>query len=145
MFILDIGNIIYLFKISTKEVLCSYQLTRDKNYHQFEIINNKFIYFISEEGLIFTKIKIGINDDGKFVLEKIKENQIKIDLNNKNSITDIIPKRLSSNFIIINNLLILGLNKLLIIYNILTEEIEIIPFKKNIKNNKDIGRLNIFE
>ena len=132
MFILDIDNIIYMFKISTKEVLCSYQLAKDKKYHQFEIINNKFIYFISEEGLILTKIKIGINDEGKYILEKMKENQIKIDLNNKNSKPDILPKRLSSNFIIINDLLILGLNKLLIIYNILTEEIEKIPFQKKI-------------
>ena len=65
MYILDIDNIIYSFKMSTKEVLCSLQLAKDKKYHKFEIVNNKFIYFVSEEGLFLTKIKIGINDEGK--------------------------------------------------------------------------------
>ena len=85
MFILDIDNIIYLFKISTKEVLCSYQLPKDKKFHEFEIINNKFIYFVSEEGLYLIKIKIGINEDGKDIFEKMKEYQLKISLNNNNS------------------------------------------------------------
>ena len=134
MFILDIDNIIYSFKMSTKEVLCSYQLAKDKKYHKFEIVNNKFIYFVSEEGLFLTKIKIGINDEGKDILEKVKEHQIKISSNNSNSNSrqDIISKKLSSNFIIINDFLIFALNKLLIIYNFLTEEIDQIPFQKKI-------------
>ena len=132
IFILDIDNIIYLFKMSSKEVLCSYQLAKDKKYHKFEIINNKFIYFISEEGLFLTKIKIGINDEGKDVLEKVKEYQIKISTNTSNSKQDIISKKLTSNFIIINDFLFFALNKLLIIYNFLSEEIEQIPFQKKI-------------
>ena len=134
MFILDIDNIIYSFKMSTKEVLCSLQLAKDKKYHKFEIVNNKFIYFVSEEGLFLTKIKIGINDEGKDILEKVKEHQIKISSNNSNSNSkqDIISKKLSSNFIIINDFLIFALNKLLIIYNFLTEEIDQIPFQKKI-------------
>jgi WD40 repeat protein len=134
MFILDIDNIIYSFKMSTKEVLCSLQLAKDKKYHKFEIVNNKFIYFVSEEGLFLTKIKIGINDEGKDILEKVKEYQIKISSNNSNSNSkqDIISKKLSSNFIIINDFLIFALNKLLIIYNFLTEEIDQIPFQKKI-------------
>ena len=39
IFILDIDNIIYLFKISTKEILCSYQLPKDKRFQRFEIIS----------------------------------------------------------------------------------------------------------
>ena len=134
MYILDIDNIIYSFKMSTKEVLCSLQLAKDKKYHKFEIVNNKFIYFVSEEGLFLTKIKIGINDEGKDILEKVKEHQIKISSNNSNSNSkqDIISKKLSSNFIIINDFLIFALNKLLIIYNFLTEEIDQIPFQKKI-------------
>ena len=132
MYILDIDNIIYSFKMSTKEVLCSLQLAKDKKYHKFEIVNNKFIYFVSEEGLFLTKIKIGINDEGKDILEKVKEHQIKISSNNSNSKQDIISKKLSSNFIIINDFLIFALNKLLIIYNFLTEEIDQIPFQKKI-------------
>ena len=134
MFILDIDNIIYSFKMSTKEVLCSLQLAKDKKYHKFEIVNNKFIYFVSEEGLFLTKIKIGINDEGKDILEKVKEHQIKISSNNSNSNSkqDIFSKKLSSNFIIINDFLIFALNKLLIIYNFLTEEIDQIPFQKKI-------------
>ena len=132
MYILDIDNIIYLFKMSSKEVLSSYQLSKDKKYNQFEIINNKFIYFVSEEGLYLTKIKIEINDEGKDTLEELKEFQIKITLNNQNSQQDIATKKLSSNFIIMNDFLIFGLNKLLFIYNILTEEIEQIPFQKKI-------------
>ena len=132
MFILDIDYIIYLFKISTKEVLCSYQLPKDKKYHQFEIINNKFIYFLSEEGLFLTKIKIGINDEGKDILDKMKEYQIKIPSNSNNSKTTVFPKKLSSNFIIINDLIIFGLNRVLILFNLLTEEIEQIPFQKKI-------------
>ena len=134
MYILDIDNIIYSFKMSTKEVLCNYQLAKDKKYHKFEIVNNKFTYFVSEEGLFMTKIKIGINDEGKDILEKVKEYQIKISSNNSNSNSkqDIISKKLSSNFIIINDFLIFALNKLLIIYNFLTEEIDQIPFQKKI-------------
>ena len=132
MFILDIDNIIYLFKISTKEVLCSYQLPKDKKFHEFEIINNKFIYFVSEEGLYLIKIKIGINEDGKDIFEKMKEYQLKISLNNNNSKSNFTPKKLTSNFLIISDLLILGINKFLLIYNLLTDEIEQIPFQKKI-------------
>ena len=132
IFILDIDNIIYLYKISIKEILCSYQLPKDKKYHQFEIINNKFIYFISEEGLFLTKLKIGINEEGKDTLEKMKEYQIKIPLNNTNSKSVPNTKKISSNFIIINDLLIFGLNKLLLFYNLITEEMEQIPFQKKI-------------
>ena len=132
MFILDIDNIIYLFKISTKEVLCSYQLPKDKKFHEFEIINNKFIYFVSEEGLYLIKIKIGINDDGKDIFEKMKEYQLKISLNNNNSKSNFTPKKLTSNFLIISDLLILGINKFLLIYNLFTDEIEQIPFQKKI-------------
>ena len=132
MFILDIDNILYLYKMSNKEVLCSYQLPKDKKFNQFEIINNKFIYLVSEESLSLIKIKIGINDEGKDTLEKIKENQIKININNTNSKLNPNPKKLSSNFIIMNDLLILGINKILLIYNLLTEETEQIPFQKKI-------------
>ena len=132
MFILDIDNIIYLFKISTKEVLYSYQLPKDKKFHEFEIINNKFIYFVSEEGLYLIKIKIGINEDGKDIFEKMKEYQLKISLNNNNSKSNFTPKKLTSNFLIISDLLILGINKFLLIYNLLTDEIEQIPFQKKI-------------
>ena len=132
MFILDIDNILYLYKMSNKEVLCSYQLPKDKKFNQFEIINNKFIYLVSEESLSLIKIKIGINDEGKDILEKIKENQIKININNTNSKLNPNPKKLSSNFIIMNDLLILGINKILLIYNLLTEETEQIPFQKKI-------------
>ena len=132
MFILDIDNIIYLFKISTKEVLCSYQLPKDKKFHEFEIINNKFIYFVSEEGLYLIKIKIGINEDGKDIFEKMKEYQLKISLNNNNSKSNFTPKKLTSNFLIMSDLLILGINKFLLIYNLLTDEIEQIPFQKKI-------------
>ena len=78
------------------------------------------------------KIKLGINDEGKDTLEKIKENQIKININNTNSKLNPNPKKLSSNFIIMNDLLILGINKILLIYNLLTEETEQIPFQKKI-------------
>ena len=132
MFILDIDNIIYLFKISTKEVLCSYQLPKDKKFHEFEIINNKFIYFVSEEGLYLIKIKIGINEDGKDIFEKMKEYQLKISLNNNNSKSNFTQKKLTSNFLIMSDLLILGINKFLLIYNLLTDEIEQIPFQKKI-------------
>ena len=117
-------HFIYKFKIITK--------FKDKKYHQFEIINNKFIYFISEEGLFLTKLKIGINEEGKDTLEKMKEYQIKIPLNNTNSKSVPNPKKISSNFIIINDLLIFGLNKLLLFYNLITEEMEQIPFQKKI-------------
>ena len=132
MFILDIDNILYLYKMSNKEVLCSYQLPKDKKFNQFEIINNKFFYLVSEESLSLIKIKLGINDEGKDTLEKIKENQIKININNTNSKLNPNPKKLSSNFIIMNDLLILGINKILLIYNLLTEETEQIPFQKKI-------------
>ena len=132
MFILDIDNIIYLYKMSNKEVLCSYQLPKDKKFNQFEIKDNKFIYLVSDESLFLIKLKIGINDEGKDILEKIKENQIKINITNNNIKLNPNPKKLSSNFIITNDLLILGINKILLIYNLLTEEMEQIPFQKKI-------------
>ena len=105
MFILDIDNIIYLYKMSNKEVLCSYQLPKDKKFNQFEIKDNKFIYLVSDESLFLIKLKIGINDEGKDILEKIKENQIKINITNNNIKLNPNPKKLSSNFIITNELL----------------------------------------
>ena len=132
MFILDIDNIIYLYKMSNKEVLCSYQLPKDKKFNQFEIKDNKFIYLVSDESLFLIMLKIGINDEGKDILEKIKENQIKINITNNNIKLNPNPKKLSSNFIITNDLLILGINKILLIYNLLTEEMEQIPFQKKI-------------
>ena len=88
MFILDLDNNLYQFKMSTKEVLCIYQLPKDKKYSLFEIINNRFIYCLSEEELLLTKIKIAINGQGDDTLEKMNEHQIHLPLlqqKNKNA------------------------------------------------------------
>ena len=146
IFILDIDNIIYLFKISTKEILCSYQLPKDKRFQRFEIINNKFIYLISEEGLLLVKIKIGINEEGKDILENVKENQISYDIkttSDKSNINITSQKKLSSNFLIMNDLLVLGINKYLLIYNLLTNESEIIPFQKKILKLLKLSEISI--
>ena len=53
--------------MSSKEVLCIYQLPKDKKYSMFELINNRFIYCISED-ILLTKIKITINGEGHDIL-----------------------------------------------------------------------------
>ena len=135
MFILDLDNNLYQFKMSTKEVLCTYQLPKDKKYTMFEIINNKFIYCISEY-LVITKIKITINDEGNDTLEKLNEYQIQLQITpkNKTNINNESDKKikLSSNFIIITDLIIFGIDNELIIYNLLTNESENIRFQKKI-------------
>ena len=135
MFILDLDNNLYEFKMSTKEVLCTYQLPKDKKYTMFEIINNKFIYCISEY-LVLTKIKITINDEGNDTLEKLNEYQIQLQITpkNKTNINNESDKKikLSSNFIIINDLIIFSIDNELIIYNLLTNESENIRFQKKI-------------
>ena len=140
MFILDLDNNLYQFKMSTKEVLCIYQLPKDKKYSLFEIINNRFIYCLSEEELLLTKIKISINGQGDDTLEKMNEHQIHLPLfqqKNKNANNNQKKIKLSSNFIIINDSLIFSVDNQLIIYNLLTNESENIRFQKKItKINK---------
>ena len=132
MFILDLDNNLYQFKMSTKEVLCTYQLPKDKKYSMFEIINNKIIYSISDDELFLTKIKISVNDEGNDILEKISESQIKIpnfSQINKNNIKTI---KISTNFVVINDLIIFGVDNELIIYSTLINETENIRFQKKI-------------
>ena len=140
MFILDLDNNLYQFKMSTKEVLCIYQLSKDKKYSMFEIINNRFIYCLSEDELLLTKIKIAINDQGGDALEKMNEHQIHLPIfqqKNKNIANNKKNIKLSSNFIIINDSLIFSVDNQLIIYNLLTNESENIRFQKKItKINK---------
>ena len=144
MFILDLDNSLYQFKMSSKEVLCTYQLPKDRKYSMFEIINNKFIYCISED-LLLTKIKIAINDEGNDILEKTNEYKLQLHLTPKNKSnpnnkldTNI---KLTTNFIIISDLAIFGIDNELIIYNLVTNENENIRFHKKItkiaKINKD--------
>ena len=138
MFILDLDNNLYQFKMSTKEVLCTYQLPKDKKYSMFEIINNKFIYCISLDELLLTKIKISINDQGQDTLEKISEYKIEIQIlsqQNKNINSKIKGSnkyKLSSDFIIMNDLLIFSIENELIINNLHTNESENIHFHKKI-------------
>ena len=138
MFILDLDNNLYQFKMSTKEVLCTYQLPKDKKYSMFEIINNKFIYCISLDELFLTKIKISINDQGQDTLEKISEYKIEIQIlsqQNKNINSKIKGSnkyKLSSDFIIMNDLLIFSIENELIINNLHTNESENIHFHKKI-------------
>lgn len=140
MFILDLDNNLYQFKMSTKEVLCTYQLSKEKKYSMFEIINNKFIYCLSEDELLLTKIKITINDQGEDTLEKMNEHQIHLPIfqqKNKNMNNNQKKLKLSCNFIIINDSLIFSVDNQLIIYNLLTNESENIRFQKKItKINK---------
>ena len=138
IFILDLDNNLYQFKMSTKEVLCTYQLQKDKKYSMFEIIENKYIYCISEDELLLTKIKITINDEGQDILEKINEYQIQLQIfsqknKSKNNINNNNTKnKLTSNFMIMNDLIFFSINNELIIYNLLTNESENIRFQKKI-------------
>ena len=135
IFILDLDNSLYLFKMSSKEILCTYQLPKDKKYLMFELINNKFIYCISED-LLLTKIKIAINNEGHDILEKINEYKIQLQLTaksksniNNKTVSNI---KLSTNFIIMNDLIIFCIDNVLIIFNLLSNESENIRFQKKI-------------
>ena len=133
MYILDLDNTIYIYKMSTKEVLSTYQLPKDKKYSMFEIVDNKFIYCISQDNFILTKIKIALNEKGGHILEKISEQHIKLQLisnNEKNSNQN--KAKMSNNFIIMNDYLIFGLDNELIIYNLLTNDYDNIRFQKKI-------------
>ena len=133
MYILDLDNTIYIYKMSTKEVLSTYQLPKDKKYSMFEIVDNKFIYCISQDNFILTKIKIALNEKGGHILEKISEQHIKLQLisnNKKNSNQN--KSKMSNNFIIMNDYLIFGLDNELIIYNLLTNDYDNIRFQKKI-------------
>ena len=142
IFILDLDNSLYLFKMSSKEVLCTYQLPKDKKYSMFELVNNRFIYCISED-LLLTKIKIAINGEGHDILEKINEYKIQLQLTaksksniNNKSVSNI---KLSTNFIIMNDLIIFCIDNVLIIFNLLNNESENIRFQKKITK---IARIN---
>ena len=142
IFILDLDNSLYLFKMSSKEVLCTYQLPKDKKYSMFELVNNRFIYCISED-LLLTKIKIAINGEGHDILEKINEYKIQLQLTaksksniNNKSVSNI---KLSTNFIIMNDLIIFCIDNVLIIFNLLNNESENIGFQKKITK---IARIN---
>ena len=142
IFILDLDNSLYLFKMSSKEVLCTYQLPKDKKYSMFELVNNRFIYCISED-LLLTKIKIAINDEGYDILEKINEYKIQLQLTaksksniNNKTVSNI---KLSTNFIIMNDLIIFCIDNVLIIFNLLNNESENIRFQKKITK---IARIN---
>jgi WD40 repeat protein len=112
---------------------------KDKKYSSFEIINNKFIYIISQDELLLTKIKITINEEGQDTFEKIFEYRIQFQMiisqkNKNNNGNANIPNnfKLSSNFLIINDLLIFGVDNELIINNLHTNESENIRFQKKI-------------
>ena len=65
IYILDIENIIYKFKISNKEVECEYQLNKNRKYSEFKLINNKYFYFLSENDSYLTKLEITLLENGK--------------------------------------------------------------------------------
>ena len=65
IYILDIDNIIYKFKISNKEVECEYQLNKNRKYSEFKLINNKDFYFLSENDSYLTKLEITLLENGK--------------------------------------------------------------------------------
>ena len=55
LFVLDIDNCFYQFKISTKEVVSSLQLNKENKYYTFQKINNK-IYFYNNFSLSIAEI-----------------------------------------------------------------------------------------
>lgn len=125
MFILDIENVIYIYKISTKEILASSQLPKQKKYLNFELISNKFLYFLSEDEYTLTKLQIIINEEGKEELKKLNEYQI-LKPSKKEK-----PEKIS-HFIILEDFLIFSISNELFIHNLLTKENENIRFQKKI-------------
>ena len=137
IYILDLENVIYKFKISSKEVECEYQLNKNRKYTEFKVINDKYFYFLSQNDSYLTKIELSLNENGEYIFNlnteyKINEitQQKLISLKEKETNNQIIYKK--KNLCINEDTLLCSYGNLLLIHNLISKSTTQIQFQKTI-------------
>ena len=140
IYILDIDNIIYKFKISNKEVECEYQLNKNRKYSEFKLINNKDFYFLSENDSYLTKLEITLLENGKNNFIQNSEYQIN-EISTQNNLISLKEKEKEKilqkntkkkNLQIKEDTLLYSNGNLLIIHNLISKTTNQIEFQKPI-------------
>ena len=140
IYILDIDNIIYKFKISNKEVECEYQLNKNRKYSEFKLINNKYFYFLSENDSYLTKLEITLLENGKNNFIQNSEYQIN-EISTQNNLISLKEKEKEKilqkntkkkNLQIKEDTLLYSNGNLLIIHNLISKTTNQIEFQKPI-------------
>ena len=140
IYILDIENIIYKFKISNKEVECEYQLNKNRKYSEFKLINNKYFYFLSENDSYLTKLEITLLENGKnhfilnteYQINEISTQNNLISLKEKEKEKILQKKTKKKNLQIKEDTLLYSNGNLLIIHNLISKTTNQIEFQKPI-------------
>ena len=140
IYILDIDNIIYKFKISNKEVECEYQLNKNRKYSEFKLINNKYFYFLSENDSYLTKLEITLLENGKnhfilnteYQINEISTQNNLISLKEKEKEKILQKKTKKKNLQIKEDTLLYSNGNLLIIHNLISKTTNQIEFQKPI-------------
>ena len=128
LFVLDIDNCFYQFKISTKEVVSSLQLNKENKYYTFQKINNK-IYFYNNFSLSIAEIvltdkgtEIKLVKEYSILSQKIQSNIVK----EKDSLNK------PCQFSIKNDILITSYENILLVHNLVNKSTTQINFYKKI-------------
>ena len=140
IYILDIENIIYKFKISNKEVECEYQLNKNRKYSEFKLINNKYFYFLSENDSYLTKLEITLLENGKnhfilnteYQINEISTQNNLISLKEKEKEKILQKNTKKKNLQIKEDTLLYSNGNLLIIHNLISKTTNQIEFQKPI-------------
>lgn len=128
LFVLDIDNCFYQFKISTKEVVSSLQLNKDNKYYTFQKINNK-IYFYNNFTLSIAEIVL--TDKGTEI-KLVKEYSILSQKIQSSIVKDKDSLNKPCQFSIKNDILITSYENILLVHNLVSKNTTQINFYKRI-------------
>ena len=128
LFVLDIDNCFYQFKISTKEVVSSLQLNRDNKYYTFQMINNK-VYFYNNFTLSIAEVVL--TDKGTEI-KLVKEYSILSQKIQNNIVKDKDSLNKPCQFIIKNDILVTSYENILLVHNLVSKNTTQINFYKKI-------------
>ncbi|MCQ2817768.1 MAG: hypothetical protein MJ252_10930 [archaeon] len=123
IYILDLDNYFYKFKIDSKEVISFYKLDPNKKYSTFKKDKNKF-YFLNELNYELICLEISQTEEGEKI-NKVFEKQILVDNLDK-------EKQKNIFFELKNNYIITAFGRFLIIYNLTTNNINKIEYQKRL-------------
>ena len=141
IYILDIENVFYQFKISTKEILNEFELNKKKLYFNFQLSRDeKYFYFISSDLQLIQIEKIF---DKKFLFKKIKE----IYLLNENELKKYHEDK-CKNFTLDlenNSFILCSINNDLILYDMIKNEVKKFNFQKKITIGDFAGKIHIID
>lgn len=128
LFVLDIDNCFYQFKISTKEVVSSLQLNKDNKYYTFQKINNK-IYFYNNFTLSIAEIVL--TDKGTEI-KLVKEYSILSQKMQSSIVKDKDSLNKPCQFSIKNDILITSYENILLVHNLVSKNTTQSNFYKRI-------------